>query len=693
MLTLRRRWTACFILALLTAGAAVGAQDLAVRVHVGFDGDVPVAGLWPLTFVFDNRAEKAITIEIDVGDRPGASSGHPGIVRRVLVSPGATRRATIVLLGGNLEARQALLKFENALDVDLVAGSRSATRLTRRREVAVDFGAKDIAKATGKRLVVLGPQGRRIAQAAPETARLRRDPLIDWTDDWDLAADGYRAGFAALADEAWPDTWLAWSGIETIFLTEPVFLASGAGAALEQLMRWVESGGRLVLLTAAQPARLLDQFLAKYLPPGFTGVESDDYGRARSDVPFVGAGPYLAFDARDEVRRIAAPGALGWPADRAVRIERGIGRGRFIVAGFDPLVFDRGEPREFVEALSLASGPMLRYIDRLQTRGFGVDWSGRDADLDGADLKTILENRAVSAPSANVFFFAILAYIWAISVFDYQMLKRRNRLRWSPFTLLGYAAVFSVGAVATAFFGFATEAEVNRLAVVDLVESADGRERYYAHVYHGLYTPFGARFETAPKGDADVFARFVGGGSSQAFEAPGRQIMRPALPTNSARVVESVASGEPLGTVTASIASEIVGGEVWKITISNGFDKKLRRPILFWRRGAYPLPDVEPGATIAEMFDPRTLNPGPAVFRGAEFFPRGSFVGLKWENDDGRRREQTGGDDTLYALLAFYSVRSLAPVIGVDMTGDRYFERFEAASKLGADEGLLIGCT
>ncbi len=647
----------------LALAASPAPAEVAVEARFGFGGRRPIGAPAPLVLRVENGSPDPLRARLVVVDRSALVTAGSTIERRLEVSPGGVRQATLLIPP---LFDEPVLRIDSPVKQDwVVTGDGEAGE----RGVAEGVRAVDLPFTTppadGAIHLVLGARARQVVSALAAPAA------------HGLAAEKTLVSPLPLAEEWAPDTWLAYGGVERIVWVEPDPSRLPDPAQLRAIGEFVRFGGELVVLSAGRPERLEDARLAAFLPGPVVDAATREYPSppGLAEGAFGGAFPVIEIETPEERedrrpwRRSSARSA-DWVRSLPSAVRHRVGRGEVSVARFDPLRYDLGDPRVFLAAFEHAAGPgadgrlAFRSIEDVELPSGPVHGA-----LGGAAFARILENENVLTPPLGMFVLFGLVFVLLIGPIDYAVLKRLGRLRWSPWTLLGYTALFSAASIGSTYLIFAPDEQVNRIAIVDLGEAPDGTEEASGWLFHGIYAPYGGTYRTGVP-DGQVFGGFVGGLERDMFgnvtatrdvsactwewTGPGAQPMVIEMPFNSLRVTAQRFSARPLGTVDGSLARARDGGV--EVRVRNGLPTALRNVILVTGDGSMNLEDVPAGEERrARITSLAARSEGP-IFPTSRSFDMSAWSLLEGGESLGRRED---GDPTPSALRSALFLSSL----------------------------------
>ncbi len=693
--------------ALLCSSSPVLAQ-IGVRAEVGFGGVLIEDEPSPITITIENRTTRPFRGEVSIVDDSLFDVAGPLASRSVDVTPGAARQVTILVQGAGPLTPQVELASLERFDYIGTGGDGKSYVANDARGFALPLGE---ARSSRARVVIvtLGPRARQLAAALPEEMHgpeLRR------------LHEGQRPALILPldADDA-PDTWLAYAGVDAILFFEPDLAAWPNPGQRRALLDWVQYGGRLVLLAASRPALLDDAGW-----PGVLAARSFESAARAYPVPdgftasrFDARGPILQAIEPHATARAHATASPSWAGPLPVPLERPIGLGRVAVACFDPLLYDLGDPALLAAAVNQAAGLALDYAPP-DVEGQGqmvISFGPRGGSL----FYDLLANENTITPSLGLFFVLALVFLFLIGPFDYRLLKAKNKLHLSPWTLLGYTALFSLVSIGATFVLFAPDEEVTRIAVLDLVEGHDGAESLRGHVYRGIYAPTGGDHVTAIEGFQTFGglvprpARFdVFGASPEAAEpveqvvlAPGSQPIVLSMPFNSQRVTAELVSGPPRGSVSVSVSEH--EGEV-RIRVQNDLASDLFGGTLLTAKGVHRLPRIAANDALEVPLG----RSEPWGRHASEFLssvdPSGFGYRMRSTAGRHRHREEPPPDDVVSAIaaLSLFGSQSISRSFENERRGEtiwqngvqiplepnRFRPRFDLTHTLTNDQGVLL---
>lgn len=710
---------ACFVVAWCGILGVARANDVVITALIGFATageerllvrDHPN----PFTLRIENRSGTTFDARLDlaIGEAFGVES--PFISRDVSVSPGVTKQIGFLVPG--LSMLRGTLRVRTG-DAPWNVNPRGFDELDRPRlgvrDATIAFGLRTELVAYPNVLLYLGGNARQLATALPDFRQAR--PMTSGSvRALHLDRELVRVGFLE-ADEV-PDTWLAYEGLSAILCCETDFAQMTNPAQGRALREWVRYGGRLVLLAARQPERLQEPQLSAWLPFSFAGTTLGPYlTDARESIEST----FLRFDLGPEAfgvvstretlgklvdeTRVRTDVPFGTP--NVCRVGARIGLGSVACACFDPFAYDRGEANELLRAMRSATGlPLERAkVSREASGDRGDPYHG----FGGGVFYSLLRNTNVMTPSLSFFILIGIAFVLLVGPFDYVLLKRFRKLRYSPITLVGYAVLFSVASVAASFALFAPRREINRLAILDFVEDGDGTEWVSGFLYRGIYTPLGARNVLSLEGanQFDVLAReavfdnpsFLDSTGSEAIEpqvfaAPGSQPLALDQPVNSFRCVATRCAGKPRGGIAVSVEAT-PGASTFTVIVHNGLSRPLENVLFVWGKEAAKLPDVPPGETVRGHCGRLPGTTGKSL-RDLGVHG-GRFTGFR--QMDRRRSAEEAFPATLVDALRGSTVRDLSEQYGVPTPEHTALDGLPApwdlSNRLGETDGVLLATT
>lgn len=648
--------------------AARKASDILAEVSVGFEGNVLSSGVWPMIVTLTNQTKAPIEVEIVVDGPQLGSDERTSIERRCEITPGASRRLEFVNAGGRLGDRSMTLRTAVAQSYWMTGPGFDAHAVSAAREVTLPLRPKYDNFEFDTIVPVLGGRAQQIDNGIPMTT-------IRLGYRYDCVIDGRYGRFVACDPLRWPESALALFDIPTIIWTEPEPQSFESREAYRSLLRWVECGGRLIVLTAHRPETLVDPDVAELLSLDHTGTREVPYGRFLPRDMVTGIiGPRLEFRPEKSFWQVVPGNAKDWPSDLPVRIDRRVGLGRISVLLVDPLKYDRGNIDIFATSFAGITGLEIDYAESHMGK------PKVEPALRGDVFHDLLENKNVVRPPLSVFFMLALLYVWAIGYFDFRILSKNRRLRLSPFTLLAYAALFTIVCLVTAALIFGKELQTNRIAFVDLFIGEDGGERARGLYYHGIYSPFGGKFDAAPVEPVDCWAEPAPPYRGEVLkkptverqycDVPGQQTIRPFLPVNTFRAIESRIVGDPARTIDVNL-TEIPDKEyAWEIVVKNGLNRPLREGLFVWGGGSIPIKDVAPGQTLKEKIGKRAPRTGYAV--GTDDFASRIPQRLSFEMVSEKKRSSGASiDDPLLGALYIGSFPRRLGTVGIRLAAGR----------------------
>lgn len=572
------------------------AQNLSIRVNVGFSGVVPVEGLWPVVLEITNTGADPVGMAFELGSTTFSFYGAPTVRRTLEVSAGAKKSVTLVTSGSETYGRGIELEFDapQAVEFSGPAFTTFKTQSSTRTTFTFDKVTLEIVRNV---IVALGGKARQLSQAAHAAAGVRADQRLL------LSSSPVR--IIDLANVDIPDNWLAWSAVKAIIWTDPEPEALGDPSQLRAIERFIDWGGTLVWATAQQPGRLDNAALQGILSGRVTKVERGNYGvfnGTRVDGPILDLTPIpgarlskFSFDDRNQF----------------ARTERSYGRGTIVTLGADPFLLDLGDSERFVRAWRAATGLPIAFgmsTDHGEN-AMNFGYYPTDDSMGGPPWESFLINSNILRPPVGLLVLLAIGFVLLIGPIDYNILKSKDKLHWSPVTLLVYTTVFALICVVATFFVFAPREETNRVAVFDLVDGGDGTERIFGNVYWGVYAPLGGRYNLAPEkaDEFEFYSRYAGrpdGGSSeigrQNVRRSGFQPLGAELAFNSFRSVESLISGVSDGGFIADVRK--TGPNELTVKIVNRFTRPLLGVVVSVDQQAFvDFGEVAAGATVEKI--------------------------------------------------------------------------------------------
>ncbi len=564
---------ACVALFLAASVGPANAQTLEVRVRAGFFGYLIQGHPFPITATVENGSgfalEARLVLEDGVGILPTEIVG-----RKFSLAAGAGRQIT--LLGPPFRGQSLGLRLylSRAVDVGVEWQGGEREEILAVKEVSIRLESAQFFSTVPSLGLVLGDRGRHVADVlSTRGGRLG-------SANWLFQASDQFVPLVSMDPISFPDSHLALDGVPLIFWFDPEPGAWQNPAQADALMDWVRFGGILVIFTADRADRLRDPSLTPFLPVHSAAVGVMAYPRLRSASRVdPGRGPVLRGALRaDAVWKSAASRfEKGTTADVGLgRYEWSVGRGRIVLANFDPLNWDQGDGTALAWALASSAGIAVRN-GSVRTGGYV---GRRSVAFAAPMLDGVLQNGNILAPNVGLFVFLGLVFVVLIGPVDYMVLKRRGKLHWSPITLLVYSALFSGGAFLATMLLFAPDEEVNRVVVLDLLQDEQGRELAEGYLYQGVYEPLGA---TVPcdvpawriyglTATGNEFNR-LGGSGRQVWDGAGRQFPVMEIPFNGFRLSGNRISGEVSETVTCRWERQEDGS--FGLVVHNGFGNAL----------------------------------------------------------------------------------------------------------------------
>jgi hypothetical protein len=431
------------------------------------------------------------------------------------------------------------------------------------------------------------------------------------------------------------DVWHAYDGIDVVLLRNPAEEAKIDPGRVTALLRYVELGGRLVI-SSRRPDRLKEIGLYDLLPADLAAPVLEDLNLRDAAA---------AFRDRNRSESIQAPTLLdlyelrpregsrvlaAFPGTTVpIVVERTYGYGTIVVTAFDTARF---EPLPKLWAISFysvlfggdtaaeASYAPEQNLGRLFP-STGSFFGGEVDDQPVPSILRLLRAGAVRAPPMGLLFLFMVLYILAVGPIDYWVLKKRRMLKWSAFSFLSLAILFSVTAWFVSFYLFAGADRVNRVTFADILPEGEGApDRLVLFDMAGYYAPRGSRLLLEPEGDtvhvsdlADP-ASYEGSGGLRRdpvelrFPSVARATGEIVIPFRSLRTTRSVVTRDR----TVPIDVAFSGSEV---TVRNGLDFPLRDVTLYVGRrvlagtglspGFMEIGDLDPGEEATVALRPR----------------------------------------------------------------------------------------
>lgn len=443
-------------------------------------------------------------------------------------------------------------------------------------------------------------------------------------------ADGQsRLAVAQLPDTSGlPEAWYGYEGVDWLVLatSDPSVVTSLNAAQLTAIRRWVELGGRLVILAGRETPTVFasGQPLAELAPAQWSGqfttlrrsAELENYVGEIVDPLLVPGGelnvPLLASTSGIvEVQQANAP--------LIVRAGRGFGEVVVVALDLDQPPLAEWDSRErFLSVLLAMSARGTR--ESAREGGSRIAHSGI-TDLSGQLQGALDQFRGVSYVPFVLIALLVLAYILLIGPGDYLFVRKllgRMSATWVTFPLL--VIISSVAAYAFAHW---TKGDRLRLNQVDLVDfdlaTSRVRGTSWAHVfspemaaYDMTLAPNLANGEPAPETTPRLIAWMgtpgpVLGGmdrTSQPAASYGSYRFTPELnamqgvpiPIWASKGVVGRWHGDDAPPVRVDLKASITG--VPEGTITNLLDVPLENCLLAYDRWAFSLPVIQPGETI-----------------------------------------------------------------------------------------------
>jgi hypothetical protein len=472
----------------LIAAAAPNENEAGARINecrVGFSGTYKV-GHWTPVWVDVAGADALTDAEIEV--TANDSDGVPATVSAAVPksaspdSPATVQLATQVGRMGST-IRVVLRSQGSEIDrADLPSGPAAHK----------EWALTDL-PATGELIVGIGSVPFGMEDAFPP-----RD-----THDGGIVRRAVRLNQVAQL----PSTWFGYDAVDVLVLS----VGDGAlcrelttdAARMAALQRWVELGGRLVILCGGDAAKEFlaeGQPLAALLPGKFVGMTGlsqtgplEHFSESAAQIAGQGARVELQVPKLADVTGLIEAYAGQQPTDLPLVVRGPLGLGEVAVAGVDlsapPLASWPGRTA-FLHALVrpyLAKADSSDAPQSLMTLGYN-DLSGALRQRLGSSFVNV---RTMSFPAVATL---AIAYLLILGPGDYWLVHkvlRRPGAAWVTFPLLVVAT--SVGAYALAGWSKgAASPRVNQVQLVDF-ELTSGRARGTA--WSALYSPDSRRFD------------------------------------------------------------------------------------------------------------------------------------------------------------------------------------------------------
>ncbi len=603
------RTLACAALFLASSMGEVAGQTLEVRVRAGFFGYLAQGRPFPITATLDNQTGVALNARLVLEGGVGILPAEI-VAREFDLAPGAGRQVTLLgppFRGQSLGLR---LRLSRAVDVGVEwqGGEREETLDV--KEVSIHLESSRFFSTVPSLGLAMGNRGRHVADVLSKSGGRLGSAM------WLFQASDQSVPLVFMDPADFPDSHLALDGVPLTFWFDPEPGAWQNPAQAEGLMDWVRFGGTLVIFAADRPDRLRDPNLAPFLPIRSAVSSVVTYPRLRfAQQVEPGRGPVIRGTLRAGAVWKSAARRFKDGAARGVgfgRYEWSVGRGRIILPNFDPLNWDQGDGSALAEALASSAGIA---VENGSVRMGGPGGRG-SAAFSAPILDDLLQNGNLLAPEEGLFFLLGFVFVVLIGPVDYVFLKRRGKLHWSPITLVVYSAVFTGGAFLATLLLFAPDEEVNRVAVLDLVQDEQGRELADGYLYQGVYEPLGATVScdvpnwrvfgvTSATGEFDR----LGSVGRQVWDGAGRQFPVMEIPFNGFRLSGSRISGEVSETVTCRWEKQEDGS--FGVVVRNGFGRPLRDMRVLAGGGVYRfLGSLEPGETrVLRLNEPTDVRP------------------------------------------------------------------------------------
>lgn len=443
-------------------------------------------------------------------------------------------------------------------------------------------------------------------------------------------ADGQsRLSIAQLPDAgSLPEAWYGYEGVDWLVLgtSDEAVVTSLNAAQLTALKRWVELGGRLVILSGRATSAVLasDQPLKELAPARWTG-QFTTLRRSAELENYVGevVDPLLAPGGELDVPLLQVENGVVevQQANAPLIIRAGRGFGEVVVVALDldqPPVAEWQSRDRF---LSVLLGMSARGSRESAREGGGRISHSGITDLSGQLQGALDQFRGVSYVPFVIIALLVLAYILLIGPGDYLFV--RKVVRRMPATWVTFPLLVIVSSVAAYAFANWTKGDRLRLNQVDLVDfdlaTSRVRGTTWAHVFSPAMATFDmtiapnlANGEPAPDNTPKLMAWMgtpgpVLGGMDRTSEPAasyGSYRFTPELnamqgvpiPIWASKGVVGRWHGDDRPPIRVELKASITG--VPEGIVTNLLDVPLENCLLAYDRWAFSLPTIQPGQTI-----------------------------------------------------------------------------------------------
>ncbi len=477
---LRMFWL-CALMWCGTAGH--GAAPLQWDASLGFDGAYK-DGAWAPVFVdISNQGDsQAGRIEVPINTVDPMSRGNPRLAITYAVPVEAPRnsRKRYLLYVPPERVEKIYLKLD-------------------RTEQEIELSGARVADRTDSLIVVLGGdtgllkflQG---AQAAPRSGPAA---MRIGLGGGPMRASQSGGPFIQVGRAEWdslPDSWLGWDGVDAVVLGNAGF-AGASPESVEALLRWVESGGTLIVPGGALAQQMASSQIGPMLPLVVRGTTS---------APGLGALAAWVQQQLEPGPVLLAAGTLvkgasvlcGSPDEPLIAV-RTVGAGRVAMAAFDytsaPVKYWDGQTAMWQRLI--AQAPASPSLTEGGEQKFPYGPYGQEIALSDAAAYT----PAAALPSFWLLLGFLGAYIIVLVPVNYAVLKRWDKRELAWVTTPVIVIAFTLGAYVFSYGMRGGEIILNRLAVI---EAAPGMTTARGRGYVGLFSPGRDSYELLLKGTA-----------------------------------------------------------------------------------------------------------------------------------------------------------------------------------------------
>jgi len=443
-------------------------------------------------------------------------------------------------------------------------------------------------------------------------------------------ADGQsRLTVAQLPDAgSLPEAWYGYEGVDWLVLgtSDEAVVSSFNAAQLTAIKRWVELGGRLVILSGRATAAVLasDQPLKELAPARWTGqfttlrrsAELENYVGEIVDPLLVPGGelnvPLLQVEnGVVEVQQANAP--------LIIRAGRGFGEVVVVALDLDQPPLAEWQSRD--RFLSVLLGMSARGSRESAREGSGRISHSGITDLSGQLQGALDQFRGVSYVPFVIIALLVLAYILLIGPGDYLFV--RKVVRRMPATWVTFPLLVIVSSVAAYAFANWTKGDRLRLNQVDLVDFDLATSRVRGTTWAHVFSPAMATFdmtiapslangepapETTPRlmawmgtpgpvlGGMDRTSEPAASYGSYRFTPELNAMQGVPIPIWASKGVVGRWHGDDRPPIRVELKASITG--VPEGTVTNLLDVPLENCLLAYDRWAFSLPTIQPGQTI-----------------------------------------------------------------------------------------------